>query len=434
MGGTTAVMLLAQGLFAGLRRKAAGESSDTSTSTSTSLTPTAAERGVAFRFLAVYMVYKLGDWMQGPFFYEVYSERCSDSASISFLFLIGFLSAMAGGAFLGGTIDTKGRKIATIFACILFTLSAWSVTSWDMNVLILGRTLGGIATSLFQTAPEAWLLGECSRLSVRSRFVDTLFGWVYFLDALVAILAGYAAEAAVSSGRSTASFEVSGITALLAAILTATLWSENTAPKEENKAESGTLATLKFIFSRTDILLLGAVQAAFEGSMYVFVLMWGRTLSELSDEKIPFGLVFSCFMTACMVGSSVAGFSMERGVPSYKVLTGGLAVAVGGLALSSLAETAIVAAVGFCFFELAVGVYFPCMGALRATTIPNTRRASVSNWLRVPMNLTVILGMIAYQSENGSTAAHTMILTGLIIAFFSSLFLHAPKEEKAKTQ
>ena len=50
------------------------------------------------------------------------------------------------------------------------------------------------------------------------------------------------------------------------------------------------------------IALLGAMQSLFEASMYTFVFLWTPALSP-RGEKIPHGLVFSCFMTACMVGA-----------------------------------------------------------------------------------------------------------------------------------
>ncbi len=48
------------------------------------------------------------------------------------------------------------------------------------------------------------------------------------------------------------------------------------------------------------IALLGAMQAMFEASMYTFVFLWTPALSP-AGEKIPYGMIFACFMTASMV-------------------------------------------------------------------------------------------------------------------------------------
>lgn len=54
------------------------------------------------------------------------------------------------------------------------------------------------------------------------------------------------------------------------------------------------------------VALLGGMQALFEASMYTWVFLWTPALSP-RGEKIPHGMVFACFMTACMAGVSVLG-------------------------------------------------------------------------------------------------------------------------------
>jgi len=59
------------------------------------------------------------------------------------------------------------------------------------------------------------------------------------------------------------------------------------------------------------IALLGAMQSLFEASMYTFVFLWTPALSP-NGEKLPHGVVFSCFMTACMVGSALTGLLIRK--------------------------------------------------------------------------------------------------------------------------
>lgn len=60
------------------------------------------------------------------------------------------------------------------------------------------------------------------------------------------------------------------------------------------------------------LVLLGAMQSMFEGSMYTFVFLWTPALSP-KGEHIPHGFIFACFMVASMIGSALAGQLMAIG-------------------------------------------------------------------------------------------------------------------------
>lgn len=61
------------------------------------------------------------------------------------------------------------------------------------------------------------------------------------------------------------------------------------------------------------------MQSLFEASMYTFVFLWTPALSP-RGEKIPHGIVFACFMTACMVGSALTGAFLRRTKPQVSLL------------------------------------------------------------------------------------------------------------------
>ena len=54
------------------------------------------------------------------------------------------------------------------------------------------------------------------------------------------------------------------------------------------------------------IALLGAMQSLFEASLYTFVFLWTPALAP-HGERLPHGMIFACFMMACMAGSAIAG-------------------------------------------------------------------------------------------------------------------------------
>src|SRR3569833_3377575 len=65
------------------------------------------------------------------------------------------------------------------------------------------------------------------------------------------------------------------------------------------------------------VLALGITSCFFEGSMYLMIFFWSATLRSAraragSPEELPFGLIFSSFMSAMMAGSSLFSISTSR--------------------------------------------------------------------------------------------------------------------------
>jgi hypothetical protein len=90
--------------------------------------PISAELGkqllsLRLRYLSVFLAMKFADWLQGPYFYDVYATKVDSRtgvlftpAAISSLFLVGFCSAMIFGAFAGSWADKFGRWERVVFA------------------------------------------------------------------------------------------------------------------------------------------------------------------------------------------------------------------------------------------------------------------------------------------------------------------------------
>lgn len=68
------------------------------------------------RYLLVMLTVRFADWLQGPYFYEVYSTKVDSRTgavltpgAVSTLFLAGFCSSMLFGTLAGSLTDTFGR-------------------------------------------------------------------------------------------------------------------------------------------------------------------------------------------------------------------------------------------------------------------------------------------------------------------------------------
>ena len=59
-----------------------------------------------------------------------------------------------------------------------------------IQVLLFGRLMGGLGTSLLFSAPEAWMVGEHNKEKHAGKWLGQTFGLAYAGDAVVAIIAG----------------------------------------------------------------------------------------------------------------------------------------------------------------------------------------------------------------------------------------------------
>lgn len=139
-------------------------------------------KSLQLRFLSVFWLIRCADWLQGPYFYEVYSSKVFNGVQasmgiVSKLFLTGFASTALFGPLVGRAADSYGRKKGTLAFCLLYALGAISTKSPMLLVLFLGRLSSGIGTSILFSAPEAWLVGEAQK-SGDGAYLGETFGMV----------------------------------------------------------------------------------------------------------------------------------------------------------------------------------------------------------------------------------------------------------------
>lgn len=166
------------------------------------------------------------------------------------------------------------------------------------------------------------------------------------------------------------------------------------------------------------ILLVGAVQAFFEGAMYIFVLQWPVAMkSMIKNGPVPFGSIFSCFMVCCMIGSSTFSALSARGVSAEDAMSAMLllaAVAMGAATASASGAFAPLVA-AFLAFEACVGMYFPLVGTLRSKYLPDAYRGVIMNLFGIPLNL-IVVGVFLSIAKLGLIGALTVSTASLSIA------------------
>lgn len=394
-------------------------------------TTTMTQSGMSYKFLSVFFCLRMSFWMSGPYFYAAYASKTIagkpvTAQLISYISLAGFSSIAAFGPLMGKWVDQYGRKLGTLLACVLYGLGCLSTTTHTPWMWYAGRAFGGLGTSLLSAAPEAWLV---SALSGGQGLKET-FTTAYAYDPLVAIAAGQLAGWAAKRGGPTYPFQLSPIFLFTGGLLAALLWKENIAmvknipiPKPEDeqsdsedssgqesdngksKKHHPTIAdAIQVLLQDKKIALLGSVQALFEGAMYIFVLQWPPMFHKAvhlaygTTAITPYGTAFSCFMASCMAGSTLFGILSKRNnstnanaaqLERQFILL--LAVATLALLLAACFDTQLPQLiVAFFVFEACVGMYFPSIGTLRSTYLPDSHRGVLMTLFGVPLNIIVV--------------------------------------------
>lgn len=349
-----------------------------------------------------------GDWLQGPYVYALYQHYGYEKGDIGRLFIAGFGSSMVFGTIVGSLADKYGRKNASITYCITYILSCFTKHFGTYWVLMIGRVLGGISTSLLFSAFESWLVAEHFKRGFEAHWLSATFSKAIFLgNGLVAIIAGLVANTLVTSLSfgPVAPFDAAAVLLAIGMGIIIYTWSENYGDASENKSlwkqfkEAGTA-----IASDEKIALLGAIQSLFEGSMYTFVFLWTPALSP-SNQDIPHGFIFATFMLASMIGSSLASRLLSRVTLKVELymqsvfLVSALALLVpvynvyffepvapegGGLSPGGQLQL-----LGFCVFEACVGIFWPSIMKMRSQYIPEESRSTIMNFFRIPLNIFV---------------------------------------------
>lgn len=191
------------------------------------------------QFIPVYLLVMGSDWLQairiprlatrprltriqGPYVYTLYKDEYGLAEStVAMLFAAGFVAAAISATFVGSLADKYGRRMACMAFCIMYSLSCLTKLSSEIVTLLIGRLLGGVATTLMYSVFESWMVTEYfSRSLDRSNVtLDSIFGLMTTMNGVVAILSGVVGESTVAvSGTKTSPF-MAAIVLLAAAFI-----------------------------------------------------------------------------------------------------------------------------------------------------------------------------------------------------------------------
>ncbi|ELK34573.1 Major facilitator superfamily domain-containing protein 5 [Myotis davidii] len=349
-------------------------------------------------FYQVYFLALTADWLQAPYLYKLYHHYHFLESQTAILYDCGLASTVLYGLVASSLVDWLGRKKSCVLFSLTYSLCCLTKLSRDYFVLLVGRALGGLSTTLLFSAFEAWYIHEhLERHDCPAEWIPATFARAAFWNHVLAIVAGVAAEAPPS------------LLALAGALALHT-WGEN---YDQQCAFSRTCAGgLCCRLSDRHVLLLGTTQALFESVIFIFVFLWTPVLDP---HGAPLGMIFSSFMAVSLLSSSLYRIATSKRYHLQPMHLLSLAVLIVVFSFFMLTfstspgqESPVESFIDFLLTELACGLYFPSMSFLRRKVIPETEQAGVLNWFRVPLHLLACLGLLVLHDSDRKTGTQNM--------------------------
>jgi len=191
------------------------------------------------QYLMVWCFAIASDWLQGPYVYALYASYGFTNEQNAVLFVCGFGASGLGGAFIGQYADKYGRKQAALWYCFLVIGSCLTKHFNNYEMLMIGRILGGLATSLLFSIFDSWMVSEHLRNKFPEQQLGVTFGHQQFLSSCMAVTAGLVAQGAASVlpltqivgalnvGGYCGPFDAAIATAFICMVVIGRTWTEN---------------------------------------------------------------------------------------------------------------------------------------------------------------------------------------------------------------
>ncbi|KJZ75895.1 hypothetical protein HIM_04719 [Hirsutella minnesotensis 3608] len=390
-------------------------------------------RQLRWRFLFVYSLAACVEWIQGPHLYALYRYKKGISEeNVSHLYATGFTAAAIAALCAGRIMDRLGTTVGCQFYFLLTCGSCCTLMSNRMPILVLGRAFGGTATTFLWSAFECWIIQQRQVQGFDETVLPLkrVFGKMTLLSSAVAICMGIASDALVRvRGSLLDPFLAAAVCSVVAVASITGLWRHYSDP-DGTPAARGTTSELGpwELIQDHNVVLLASASAVLEAALYIFVFLWTAAFKSLQDkagkvEPLPLGTIFAGFMSAMMMGSTLASApwrTFSKQAAKFDMVTI-LLIASLSLTCAVLADSEQKLFWAFCVFEACIGAFYPTVSYLKSQAIRGNSRNIVYGMFRLPVNLLVLTWHL--NAVEGVVRRHSAFLVfALFLLQFSLLF------------
>lgn len=130
-------------------------------------------------------------------------EKNYPDRTVALLYMAAYISAAMSAPLTGYLADRIGRRTACLAYCSIHSLASLSVLSSMLEVIVVGRVLAGVGTTLLWSVFESWMVAEHNARGLGKGGCNSLlplsamYGVMTTYNCITAILAGLVAHCVV---------------------------------------------------------------------------------------------------------------------------------------------------------------------------------------------------------------------------------------------
>ncbi|KAI1427878.1 hypothetical protein F5Y12DRAFT_123584 [Xylaria sp. FL1777] len=377
----------------------------------------------------VYALAMAADWLQGPYLFSLYRDEYGlESGLVLSLYMTDFVTTAISAYFIGSLSDKYGRKLYCMVYCVSYALSCFLTIVPVTPLLFIGRILGGISTSILSTVFDSWMVANFHKRNLVENGCDLsrTYAATSVVNSVAAILSGLVGEILVwATGTKKSPFLISVVLLWLNLQMIWGHWSENFGVSSSSEpTHAATRWSLRSVFKMPSILALTFASTMFDGSVNLFVFYWIPALNSLHEStgELPYGIIYASFMAVSMAAALAFNIIMNKRIIRYsQLLISILLLANFCFIKLAGAKTETSAFWLFCLFEVCIGMYAPCIGYMKGTLIDDDARATVYSIMRIPLNILVVVSLLAAKDNNNIGGVFTTCSLMLTASFATTL-------------
>lgn len=347
-------------------------------------------------FLSGYSMVILCELIAAASFYHTFISLHLTLEKITMLYITTITASTLAGV-ATEIVDVGTRKDKCVISAMLYSISMFSILfGGHYEMILLGRIVYGVASSLHHTSFESYAVHEHSSLGFPEDWLGHTFSLLTHCMALMAALSGILGQIAASTGQLGCPALCCALFAVSAAYMVITWEKDLNSPRFMLSSFIYNMnSTISAVRSNKQILLLLTISSLCEASMLVFTFYWAPWMSALAseeDERISYEVLFSCLIMSSMLGNyffqlfSSSALGGYGGTFQAVLLCSSVSYFLGAVFQTPMLAFLISLAVHGC-----MGGYYPAVGFFRGKLMVPELRSTAMIILRVSSLLLAVL-------------------------------------------